>query len=108
MGSLNINMPDDLRAYIDHRTREGGFGTPTEYVRHLIRRDRDEEAQRRLERLLLEGLQSGTARGGGKGLFKRLHKRGDELGAERKGRAGEGKPVPPKGERSEGARGEGR
>src|SRR5438034_7758739 len=88
MGSLNINMPDDLRAYIDHRTREGGFGTPTEYVRHLIRRDRDEEAQRRLERLLLEGLQSGTVRGGVKGLFKRLHKRVDELAAERKGGRG--------------------
>src|SRR5438094_8047131 len=93
MGSLNINMPDDLRAYIDHRTREGGFGTPTEYVRHLIRRDRDEEAQRRLERLLFEWLQSGTARCGVKGLFKRPHKRGDELAAEREWRAGSGKPA---------------
>jgi antitoxin ParD1/3/4 len=45
MASLNISMPEDMRQFVDHRTREGGFSTPTEYVRSLIREDR-----RRLER----------------------------------------------------------
>lgn len=35
MGSLNVNMPNDLREYVDERTKKGGFGTPTEYVRHI-------------------------------------------------------------------------
>lgn len=84
MASLNVNMPKDLREFVDRRTGKGGFGTPTEYVRHLIRKDRDEESQRELERLLLEGLRSGNAKGDVKALFKRLHARVDELEAERR------------------------
>lgn len=83
MASLNVNMPKDLREFVDKRTQRGGFGTPTEYVRHLIRKDRDEDQQRQLERFLLEGLESGNARGDVRALFKRLHARVDELEAER-------------------------
>lgn len=91
MASLNVNMPKDLRDYVDQRTAEGGFGTPTEYVRHLIRRDKESEAKRKVERLLLEGLASGKARGGMKGVFRRLEKRLNELGREGRGGAGAGR-----------------
>jgi antitoxin ParD1/3/4 len=84
MASLNVNMPKDLREFVDRQTGKGGFGTPTEYVRHLIRKDRDEESERELERLLLEGLRSGNAKGDVKALFKRLHAQVDELEAEGK------------------------
>jgi antitoxin ParD1/3/4 len=84
MASLNVNMPKDLREFVEKRTENGGFETPTEYVRHLIRKDRDEEQERELERLLLEGLESGSAKGSVKALFKKLHARVDELEAERK------------------------
>ena len=43
MASLNVNMPKDLREFVDQQTEKGGFETPTEYVRHLIRKNRDEE-----------------------------------------------------------------
>ena len=92
MASLNVNMPKDLRQFVDKRTQKGGFGTPTEYVRHLIRKDRDEEGERKLERLLLEGLRSGNARGDVKALFKRLHARVDELEAEWKRNGKEARP----------------
>ena len=62
MGSLNVNMPDDLRRYVNERTKKGGFGTPTEYVRHLIRKDKEDAAERELERLVLEGIKSGRSR----------------------------------------------
>jgi antitoxin ParD1/3/4 len=84
MASLNVNMPKGLREFVDKRTEKGGFGTPTEYVRHLIRKDRDEEGGRQLERLLLEGLKDGDARGDVKTLFKRLHARVDDVAAKRK------------------------
>jgi antitoxin ParD1/3/4 len=58
MASLNISMPDSLRNFIDERTEKGSFGTPTEYVRHLIREDQKREAQRQLEAKLIEGLDS--------------------------------------------------
>lgn len=85
MPSLNVNMPKDLRDYVDHRTAKGGFGTPTEYVRHLIRQDKAAEAERKVEQLLLEGLASRKATGGVKGVFRRLQKRLDELERERRG-----------------------
>jgi antitoxin ParD1/3/4 len=54
MASLNVAMPDELREYVEQRTKNGGFSTPTEYVRQLIRADREKETQRRLESALLE------------------------------------------------------
>ena len=54
MASLNVAMPDELREYVEQRTKNGGFSTPTEYVRQLIRADRENETQRRLESALLE------------------------------------------------------
>ena len=86
MASLNVHMAADLREFVDQRTKKGGFSTPTEYVRHLIREDQQREAQRRIEDLFLEGVRSGRARGGVEDLFKRLHKFVDE-------RSGEAKPV---------------
>lgn len=59
MASLNVSMPDELREFIDKRTKDGRFSTPTEYVRHLIREDQKRQAQDRIERLLLEGFDSG-------------------------------------------------
>jgi len=84
MGSLNVNMPDELRSYVDDRTKAGGFGTPTEYVRHLIRKDRDESAQRLLAERLTRGLQSREARGDVKALFRRLHAHVDRVERESK------------------------
>lgn len=91
MGSLNVNMPDDLRRYVDARTKAGGFGTPTEYVRHLIRKDREEAVERNLEAQLMRGLESGNARGDVKALFGRLHTRVAELEREKRTKGRNGK-----------------
>lgn len=56
MGSLNVKLPDLLREFVDERTKEGNFGTPTEYIRSLIRQDQREREQRVLEKKLLETL----------------------------------------------------
>ncbi len=80
MASLNVHMPADLREFVDQRTKKGGFSTPTEYVRHLIREDRQRQAERRIEELFLEGTRSGRAKGSIEDLFKRLHKFVDERG----------------------------
>jgi antitoxin ParD1/3/4 len=83
MASLNVNMPKDLREFLDKRTENGGFGTPTEYVRDLIRRDREEQREREIDELLVAGLKSGNAKGDAKGMFDRLRARVDELEASR-------------------------
>ena len=35
---MNIPLPDSMRAYVDQRISQGGYGTSNEYVRELMRR----------------------------------------------------------------------
>jgi antitoxin ParD1/3/4 len=58
MTTMNISLPSSLRAFVDTRVREAGYGSSSEYVRELIRRDRDRE---RLRTLLLDGADSAPA-----------------------------------------------
>lgn len=57
--TMNISLPDAMKAFVEEQVQSGGYGTVSEYVRDLVRRDQKERAQNRLEALLLEGLESG-------------------------------------------------
>jgi len=59
MTTLNISLPDSMRAFIEEQTKTGGFSTASEYLRSLIREDQKRRGQQRLEELLLQGLESG-------------------------------------------------
>jgi antitoxin ParD1/3/4 len=59
--TLKIALPETLDAYVAERVKEGGFSDPGDYVRALIREDRERQAQEHLEALLREGLESGQA-----------------------------------------------
>lgn len=48
MATMNISLPDDLRSAVDAQTEARGYGTASEYVRDLIRRDLDRQALRAL------------------------------------------------------------
>jgi antitoxin ParD1/3/4 len=61
MPSLNISLPAPLREWIEAQIKGGRYGNASEYLRELIRRDQERQAQGRLEELLLEGVNSGTA-----------------------------------------------
>ena len=41
MTSLNISLPEALKEYVQGQVDSGDWGTPSEYVRELIRRDKD-------------------------------------------------------------------
>ncbi len=56
MATLNISMPDELRAFIETRVSMGDYQSASDYLRDLIRHDRAE-----IDRLLLEGIESGQA-----------------------------------------------
>ena len=60
--TMNIAMPEPLRAYVAERVESGQYGNTSEYVRDLIRRDQREQELARLRRLLEDGLASGAAR----------------------------------------------
>lgn len=55
MSTMNISLPDSLKSFVDEQVRERGFGTSSEYVRELIRKDQDRQ---RLRGLLLAGAAS--------------------------------------------------
>jgi antitoxin ParD1/3/4 len=60
--SMNVSLPRTLRSYVDERVSSSAYTSASEYVRELIRKDREERAAHdRLERLLLDGYQSGPA-----------------------------------------------
>ena len=41
MGMKNISLPDSLKAVVNEQVSERGYGTSSEYVRELIRKDWD-------------------------------------------------------------------
>ena len=58
MASITISLPDTLKQFVDDQLTDKGFGNVSEYVGSLLRdaQARDEDAK--LEKLLLEGLES--------------------------------------------------
>jgi antitoxin ParD1/3/4 len=57
MTSLNISLPEPLKSYVEDRVAAGDYGTPSEFIRSLIRQDK-EQRRSRLETELLEALQT--------------------------------------------------
>jgi antitoxin ParD1/3/4 len=58
---MNISLPDSLKAFVDEQVKRRGYGTSSEYVRELIRKNQERQ---RLCGLLLEGgasVPAGTA-----------------------------------------------
>jgi len=41
MTSLNISLPETLKEYVEGQVATGDWGTPSEYVRELIRQDKE-------------------------------------------------------------------
>ncbi len=55
MGTMKLSLPDTLRSFVDEQAEARGYGTSSEYVRELIRKDQDRQ---RLRCLLVEGAAS--------------------------------------------------
>lgn len=60
MGTMNISLPDALKAFVDKQVSHGGYGTSSEYVRELIRKD---QGRVHLRSLLLAGAASEKGKG---------------------------------------------
>jgi len=41
MTSLNVSLPEALKQYVEGQVASGDWGTPSEYVRELIRQDKE-------------------------------------------------------------------
>ena len=72
MTTMNISLPDALKTFVDEQVSGRGYGTSSEYVRELIRRDQDRQ---RLRGLLLDGAASPSAGPADQGYFDGLRER---------------------------------
>jgi len=59
MTTVTISIPDPLKSFIQKQMKSKGFGNVSEYFRTLIRKAQAEEADARLQALLMHGLNSG-------------------------------------------------
>lgn len=52
---MNISLPDAMKEFVDQQVEARGYGTSSEYVRDLIRREQD---RLQLRQLVLDGAAS--------------------------------------------------
>ena len=68
---MNISLPDALKDFVDEQVKRG-YGTSSEYVRELIRKD---QQRLHLRELLLVGAASKQGAAADPGYFRKLRKR---------------------------------
>lgn len=79
---MNISLPDALKAFVDEQVTQRAYGTSSEYVRELIRKDQDRQ---QLRDLLLAGAASAPATPANAAYFQALRdgvrRRSGKIGA---------------------------
>jgi antitoxin ParD1/3/4 len=75
---MNISLPDALKSFVDEQVSQRGYGTSSEYVRELIRRDQDRQ---QLRGLLLTGAGSAPAAAVDLAYFESLRNQVRQAGA---------------------------
>lgn len=58
MSTMNISLPETLKSFVEEQVVQRGYGTGSEYVRELIRKDQD---RLQLRGLLLAGAATAPA-----------------------------------------------
>ncbi|MGB3375578.1 MAG: type II toxin-antitoxin system ParD family antitoxin [Microbacterium sp.] len=72
MATMNVSLPDGLKEFVEEQVSERGFGTSSEFVRDLIRREQDRS---RLHALITGGMRSGRGSELDAAYFERLRSR---------------------------------
>ena len=80
---MSISLPDGLKEWAQQKADGGDFSTPSDYIRSLIRADK-ERVRRNLEAMLLDGLDSGEGVADTPATRKALRKEA-RAGTQRKG-----------------------
>ncbi len=56
--TINISLPDTLKAEVDSIVSADGYGNTSEFFRDLIRNHMKERQEKQLEMMMLEGMNS--------------------------------------------------
>jgi antitoxin ParD1/3/4 len=74
--TINISMPDSMKREVEEIIASEGYGNTSEFFRDLVRDYMRRRQERKLEALLLEGLESGEATPLAKRDFEAIKRRG--------------------------------
>ena len=62
MATMNVSLPDQMKAWVEAQTKDGRYGNVSDYVRDLIRKDQErEKAIAEIRAFVQEGIDSGPA-----------------------------------------------
>ena len=62
MTTMNVSLPDSLKTFVDEQVAQRGYGSSSEYVRDLIRRDQERTDKiAAMQRLIDEAEESGVS-----------------------------------------------
>ena len=59
MTTMNISVPDEMKAFVEAQMTEEGYASASEYLRALIRDAQKRRAKRELEAKFREAMESG-------------------------------------------------
>jgi antitoxin ParD1/3/4 len=60
--TMNISLPEHMKSFVDTRMQAKGYSSTSEYVRDLVRRDVERQAEERFVALIQQGMASGPGR----------------------------------------------
>lgn len=61
MTTMNISLPDEMKAFIENQLAQEGFASASEYFRSLVREAQRRNAKQALEAKFREAIESGPA-----------------------------------------------
>ena len=75
MATMNVSLPDSLKHFVQERANSSDYSNPSDYIRALIRADKQRAVEEKLEAALLEGLSSGPSVSIDNKFWERLNQR---------------------------------
>ena len=76
IATLNISLPETMKAEVENVVATEGYGNTSEFFRDLVRDYLKERQERKLETLILEGIMSGESTPLTGKDFERIKERG--------------------------------
>jgi len=62
MATMNVSLPEQMKDWVEAQSKDGTFSNASDYVRHLIRQDRErQQAIAELQAEIDKGINSGIA-----------------------------------------------
>ena len=62
MATMNVSLPEQMKDWVEEQSKDGTFSNASDYVRHLIRQDRErQQAIAELQAEIDKGINSGPA-----------------------------------------------